>query len=141
MQRRRFLLHGTAWLVLADAAGAEGDSGIVVVGHASLPRIDAGLVQRLFTGRAIEAGGQLATPVNLRSGHPLRQRFLAAYLQTDEDRYRAYWTVRRHVGKGAPPREVDSPAELLELVARTPGALGYVEVADVRPGVNVICRG
>lgn len=141
MQRRRFLLHGTAWLVLVDAARAEGESGIVVVGHASLPRIDAGLVQRLFTGRAIEAGGQLATPVNLRSGHPLRQRFLAAYLQTDEDRYRAYWTVRRHVGKGAPPREADSVAELLELVARTPGALGYVEVADVRPGVNVICRG
>ena len=139
MQRRRFLLHGTAWLA-SGVAWAQADSGIVVVGHASLPRIDAGLVQRLFTGRAIEAGGQLATPLNLRGGHPLRQRFLAAYLQTDEDRYRAYWTVRRHVGKGAPPRELDSVAELLELVARTPGALGYLDVADVRPGVNVICR-
>lgn len=140
MQRRRFLLHGTAWLV-SGAAWGQADSGVVVVGHAALPRIDAALVQRLFTGRAIEVGVQLATPVHLRGGHPLRQRFLAGFLQTDEDRYRAYWTVRRHVGKGAPPREVDSVAELLEFVARTPGALGYVDVSDTRPGVNVICRG
>lgn len=140
MQRRRFLLHGPVWLVGAGA-WAQADSGIVVVGHASLPRIEAALVQRLFTGRAIEVGSQLATPVNLRGGHPLRLRFLAGYLQTDEDRYRAYWTVRRHVGKGAPPREVDSVAELLDLVSRTPGAIGYVDVSDLRPGINVICRG
>ncbi len=140
MQRRRFLLHGTLALV-SGAVVAEPDSGLVVVGHASLPRIDVALVQRLYTGRAIEAGGQLATPINLRGGHPLRQRFLAAYLQTDEDRYRAYWTVRRHVGKGTPPREVDQVAEVLELLARMPGAVGYLDVADLRPGLNVICRG
>jgi hypothetical protein len=139
MQRRSFLLAGTATL-LAGAAAAQTDTGIVIVGHANLPRIEAALVQRLYTGRAIEAGGQLATVVNLNGGHPLRQRFLAAYLQTDEERYRAYWTVRRHVGKGAPPREVDGVAEMLDFVARTPGAMGYVDVAALRPGSNVICR-
>lgn len=139
MQRRRFLLAGS--VVLLPAGGmAQADSGIVVVGHATLARIDAALVQRLYTGRAIEVLGQLATPLNLRSGHPLRQRFLAAYLDTDEDRYRAYWTVRRHVGKGAPPRDLDTVAELLEVVGRTPGAIGYVDASDLRPGINVICR-
>ncbi len=139
MQRRSFLLACGAALS-AGTLHAQADSGIVVVGHAGLPRIDAALVQRLYTGRAIEAGGQLATVLNLRSGHPSRQRFLAAYLQTDEERYRAYWTVRRHVGKGAPPREVDGVAELLDLVARTPGAMGYVEARDIPAGSNVICR-
>jgi hypothetical protein len=139
MQRRSFLLAGLAASVGGQAA-AQTDSGVVVVGHAGLPRIDAGLVQRLYTGRAIEAGGQLATVLHLRSGHPLRTRFLSAYLQTDEERYRAYWTVRRHVGKGAPPREFDSLAEMLEVVARTPGAMGYVDVRDLPAGSNVICR-
>lgn len=139
MQRRSFLLAGG--LALSGAAArAQVDTGVVVVGHGGLPRIDAGLVQRLYTGRAIEAGGQLATVLNLRGGHPLRQRFLAAFLQTDEERYRAYWTVRRHVGKGAPPRELDTTAELLQFVARTPGALGYAELKDLPAGSNIICR-
>lgn len=139
MQRRSFLLAGG--LALSGiTARAQADSGVVVVGHAGLPRIDAALVQRLYTGRAIEVGGQLATVLNLRGGHPLRQRFLTAFLDTDEERYRAYWTVRRHVGKGAPPREFDSVAELLQFVARTPGALGYADVKDLPAGANVICR-
>ena len=139
MQRRQFLLAGASALV-AGTATAQSDSAVVVVGHGALPRIDASLVLRLYTGRAIEVGGQLATAVNLQGGHPLRQRFLASYLQTDEERYRAYWTVRRHVGKGAPPRELDSAAAVLDFVAGTPGALGYVAVTDLRPGSNVICR-
>jgi hypothetical protein len=139
MQRRSFLLAGLA-SVYCGAPRAQADSGIVVVGHAALPPIDAALVQRLYTGRAIEVGGQLATVFNLRSGHPLRQRFLAAYLQTDEERYRAYWTVRRHIGKGAPPRELDNVGELFDLLARIPGALGYVDAKAVPPGANIVCR-
>lgn len=143
MQRRTFLLTASSTLTAAFAASGAAqttDSGVVVVGHAGLPRIDVATVQRLYTGRAIEVAGLLASMVNLRGGHPLRDRFLATYLQTDEERYRAYWTVRRHVGKGAPPREFDTPAAVLDFVAATPGALGYVGVGDLRPGSNVICR-
>lgn len=143
MQRRTFLL-GAASAATAAFSGsslAQAADSVVVIGHAGLPRIDVPTVQRLYTGRAIEVAGLLATMVNLRGGHPVRDRFLAAYLQTDEERYRAYWTVRRHVGKGAPPREVDTPAAVLDYVAATPGALGYVSAGDLRAGTNVICRG
>jgi hypothetical protein len=139
MQRRTFLLASTTALLAVPTWG-QSDSGIVVIGHASLPRIDAALVQRLYTGRAIEVAGQLVTVLNLPAGNAVRQRFLNAYLATDEERYRAYWTVRRHVGKGAPPRELDSVADVIDFTARTPGAVGYVDAASVRPGMNVICR-
>ena len=139
MLRRQFLLSGSAAL-FTGAATAQADTVVVVVGHAALPRIDVAQVQRLYTGRAIEVGNQLATVVNLRGGHALRQRFLATYLDTDEERYRAYWTVRRHVGKGAPPRELDTVAAVLDFVAGTPGAVGYVGAGDLRAGSHVICR-
>lgn len=138
MQRRQFLLSGSA-AFFTGVVAAQVD-GVVVVGHATVPRIDVTQVQRLYTGRAIEVGSQLATVVNLRGGHALRQRFLSAYLDTDEERYRAYWTVRRHVGKGAPPRELDTVAAVLDFVAGTPGAVGYVGAGDLRAGSNVICR-
>ncbi|OYU68325.1 MAG: hypothetical protein CFE45_43365 [Burkholderiales bacterium PBB5] len=119
---------------------AQTDSGVLVIGHAGVPRVDVATVMRLYTGRAIEAGNVPVTVANLAAGHPVRQRFLASCLQTDEDRYRAYWTVRRHVGKGAPPHELASVAEMLDYVARTPGAMGYIDAGAATPGLNIVCR-
>ena len=53
---------------------------------------------------------------------------------------RAYWTVRRYIGKGAPPREITKSADLIRFVTTTPGAIGYVDAADVQPGLNVLLR-
>lgn len=114
----------------------------VLIGSPALPRIDAATAARLYTGRTIEVGGQPVTVVNAPPGTPLRHRFLAIYLQQDDDQYRAYWTVRRHVGKGAPPREVASVAQMLEVVTRTPGAVGYIDAASAAgpAGLNIIGR-
>lgn len=139
MKRRHFLLCSPVVLLSLPTRGQVDDS-VVVIGHASLPRIEPALVQRLYTGRAIEIAGQLVTAVSLPVNDPVRLRFLSRFLNTDEERYRAYWTVRRHVGKGAPPRELASVNELLNFVARTPGAVGYVDAASLRSGVNVISK-
>ena len=139
MQRRQLLIAGATALVLPTAR-AQTDAGLLVIGHAGVPRVDVATLARLYTGRAIEAGPVAVTVVNLAVGHPLRSRFLASCMQTDEERYRAYWTVRRHVGKGAPPREVVSVAEMIDLVSRTPGALGYIDPTTAMSGLNIICR-
>lgn len=140
MNRRHFLY--TAALGAAPWVRAQSDGPLLVIGHAGVPRVDAATVARLYTGRAIEADNQPVTVYNLAPGHALRNRFLAVCLQFDEERYRAYWTVRRHVGKGAPPREVASVAQMLEVVTRTPGAVGYIDAASAagHTGLNVICR-
>lgn len=138
---RRQLLLGAAAAFALPRAWSQGASGVVVIGHAGVPRIDATTVMRLYTGRAIEAGNVAVTVANLAAGHPLRERFLSGYVQTDEERYRAYWTVRRHIGKGAPPREFGSVAEMIDFVSRTPGAVGYADAAAAGAGINVICRG
>lgn len=146
MQRRLFLGRLLAWAAAplaataARAQSAPEASAVIVIGHPGVPRTDAATVQRLYTGRAIEVGGTTVQVVNLASGHAARRRFLADYLDTDDDRYRAYWTVRRHIGKGVPPRELASPAEVIAFVGSTPGAVGYIDAASLKPGLNVICR-
>ena len=112
----------------------------VLVGHATVPRLDATTVQRLYTGRAVEVGGVPVVVVNLPSGHPLRDRFMAAVMNQDDDKYIAYWTVRKYVGKGTPPRELKSTAEVIGFVQATPGAVGYVAASDLKPGLNVVVR-
>lgn len=102
-------------LLLAGLAHAE---DFVVIGHPGLPKVDAATLLRLYTGRAIELAGQPVTVVNAPAGTPVRQRFLALVVQMDDERYIAYWTVRRHVGKGVPPRELRS-AEAAAFVQAT----------------------
>lgn len=112
----------------------------ILIGHAGLPALDKTKVQRIYTGRIVELAGVRLTPVDLPPGNPARTDFIGKVLDQDEDKYTAYWTVRRYVGKGAPPRECASPDEVIEFVTETTGAIGYIDETDVRPGINVLLR-
>jgi ABC-type phosphate transport system substrate-binding protein len=122
------------------AGGARAAGGVVVIGDARLTRLDATTLEKVYTGRVIEVDGIPVTAVNANSGSAVRNRFLQAYLNQDEDKYTAYWTVRRYIGKGASPRELRTSAEVIDFVKSTPGAIGYIDEADVPPGVSVLLK-
>lgn len=128
-----------AALMLGTGARAAGDD-LAIVAHPSVPKLDLPTLQRLYTGRIVEVNGQNLTVVNAAPGSAVRQRFLAAVVQQDDEKYRAYWTVRRHIGKGTPPRELRNATEVQDFVQATPGAVGYVLASELRPGLNVIAR-
>jgi hypothetical protein len=115
-------------------------AGVVVVAHPNVHKLDQATVQRIFSGKVIEVGGVAVSAVNLRAGQPSRQRFLNDYLLQTDDAYVAYWTVRRYVGKGVPPREFATVAEVISYVQSTPGAVGYLDEADASPNLNVVFR-
>lgn len=137
MTRLRFLC---TVLLMACLPVAQAADRIVIIGHPNVQKLDLTTVQRIFTGKTIEVEGVRVLPANLAPNLAARQRFLSQYLQTDEDQYVAYWTVRRYVGKGTPPREVRHTAEMIDFVSRTPGAIGYVDESEVVPGMNVLLR-
>ena len=136
-------LLGNALLSLALAllAGkAHAVDGVVVIAHPNVPKIDAALVEKVFTGKVIFIGGVPVTAVNAAPGSPLRTRFLQAFVNRDEDAYTGYWSVRRFSGLGAPPKEAASSAEVIRFVGSTPGAIGYIDEADLKPGMNVLIK-
>jgi ABC-type phosphate transport system substrate-binding protein len=137
--RNAVLRLGLALLAcIAGEALAAG--GVVVIGDARLARLDPLTLEKVYTGRIIEVDGIPVTAVNANSGSAIRNRFLQVYLNQDEDKYTAHWTVRRYIGKGTPPRELPSSVEVINFVKSTPGAIGYIDEADVPPGVNVLLK-
>jgi ABC-type phosphate transport system substrate-binding protein len=114
--------------------------GVVVIGHASIKRMDVTTLARIYTGRVIEVDGIAITAVNAKPGTEIRTRFLQMFLNQDEDKYIAYWTVRRYIGKGTAPREMSTSSEVIRFVTSTPGAIGYIDSADLQPGLNVLLR-
>jgi hypothetical protein len=127
----------TACLLLLCIPAA---AGVVLIGHAGVPRLDESMVQKIYSGKVVEVGGVSVAAVHLRSGSPQRNLFLQTYLNQDEEKYTAYWTVRRYIGKGVPPRELASAADVISFVQGTPGALGYIDENDVKPGLNILLR-
>ena len=128
----------SALLVLLMLSEAYADN-VVIIGHADLSKLSASTVQRIFTGKVIEVDGVHVTAVNHKAG-ALRDRFLQHYLNQKNDKYTAYWTVRHFIGKGIPPRELSSAAEVIRFVQATPGAIGYIDENELKPDMNVISR-
>jgi ABC-type phosphate transport system substrate-binding protein len=115
---------------------------IVIIGNSNVPKIDTATVLKIYTGKIISVSGSNLTAVNLKPGSQARNRFLQDFLSQDEEKYTAYWTVRRYIGKGAPPAELATTSEVINFVQSTPGAVGYVDEDDLKASanINVIAR-
>jgi hypothetical protein len=113
---------------------------IVVIGNSNVPKMDIQTVQKVYTGRFFSVDGVSVTPVSAKTGMPIRNRFLQDIMNQDEEKYTGYWTVRRYVGKGAPPNELGSTEEIINYVQSTPGGVGYIDEAELKAGINVVTR-
>lgn len=136
--RRLHALLITLAALLAGGSRAAGN--VVVIGHPNLAALDAATLEKIYTGRVIEVNGIAVTAINASAGSALRSRFLQFFLHQDEDKYTAYWVVRRYIGKGAPPRELTGSAAIIDFVRSTPGAIGYVEESEIPSGVKVLLK-
>ncbi|MEI7670945.1 MAG: hypothetical protein WCK00_02410 [Deltaproteobacteria bacterium] len=113
---------------------------IVVIGNSNVPKMDTTTIQKIYTGKFISVSGVSVKPVGEKPGTPARNRFLKEFLDQDEEKFTAYWTVRRYIGKGTPPVELANAAAVISYVLSTPGAVGYIDEADVKQGMNIITR-
>lgn len=104
---------------------------VVVIYHDDFNQLSSTTIQRIYTGRIIEIDGLTVTPVNAKPSAPSRAQFLQRFLEQDEEKYTAYWTVRRFIGKGTPPEELNTEAEIIEFVQNNSGAIGYVDSRNI----------
>ncbi|MDY7573202.1 hypothetical protein [Actimicrobium sp. CCI2.3] len=113
---------------------------IVVIGNSNVPKMDVLTVKKIYTGKFIAVAGVSVKPVAMKPGSQERIRFLKEFLDQDEEKYDAYWTVRRYIGKGTPPVDMDAAADVIRYVLITPGGIGYIDAAELQPGLNVVTR-
>jgi hypothetical protein len=94
-------------------------------------------LKEVFTGNSTNLGGSRVTPVLLKSG-AVSDEFLAAYVGKTDIVFRAGWRSLVFAGEATMPKSLDSDAAVVEYVAKTPGALGYIAKSSPHEGVKVI---
>ncbi len=92
-------------------------------------------LRAIFTGQKTRfADGSHAVPVTLKGG-PAHEVFLRNHVGESPDEFRAQWRKVVFTGQGAMPKTFDSETAVIEYVAATPGAIGYV--SRISPQENV----
>ncbi len=79
--------------------------------------------------------GSRITVFDLKGGKT-KESFLS-YLGMTEDELKRIWLRKQFTGKARPPRALTDEEEVLEAVARTPGAIGYISERTYKTTRNV----
>jgi ABC-type phosphate transport system substrate-binding protein len=74
----------------------------------------------------------------MKEGSSTRTEFVTGILKKSEQQYKAYWAKLLFTGKGNPPKELESSADVKAEVAANKNAIGIIDVADVDDSVKVV---
>jgi len=127
--------------VTAGRISAEDPGAFKVIVHPSNP---ATQITRLKVGEIFLKkdkrwpDGQPAVPVEPSGKSPVRQRFDQEIFGKQVIALSAYWQQMIFSGKGIPPPEKSTDADVVTFVRETPGAIGYVGSGADATGVKVV---
>jgi ABC-type phosphate transport system substrate-binding protein len=132
---KKFILV-TGLLLASQSVFAE---MVVIVNPANANTLDAKKIQRIFLGKDKKfADGQESIAVNQSGDLPIRHAFDEKVLGRSSSQVAAYWSKLVFTGKGIPPKEVSSDAEVIDLVSKNPSVIGYVDSASATDAVKII---
>jgi ABC-type phosphate transport system substrate-binding protein len=96
-------------------------------------------VTRIFLGKKkAYPDGSEAIPVDQAEGSPIRSSFVGTVLKKNDQQIKAYWAQLLFTGKGTPPKEVGSGADVKKLIAENPALIGYIDSSEVDASVKVV---
>lgn len=96
---------------------------------------------RMFPSQAAQfflGGSVLFVPVEQAENSPIRAEFYKKVLEKEPAQVQAIWSKIVFTGKGKPPKEFKSSAEVKKAVSENVKAIGYIEKAAVDDTVKVI---
>lgn len=138
------LAAASLWVLApgAGAAAAESDDDeIVIVVSAENPvrEISRLHLADIYLGRTSRfPNDRPAVPIDQAPDSPDRERFYQTFLGRSQAEVKAHWSKIIFTGRGRPPRDVPTGADVKRAVAGDPKAIGYLERRLVDESVRVV---
>jgi ABC-type phosphate transport system substrate-binding protein len=131
--KRKLPLIAQALALFALAAPASAELVIVVNPQNPATRMFPSQAAQFFLG-----GSVLFTPIEQAENAPIRAEFTKKVLEKEPAQVQAIWSKIVFTGKGKPPKEYKSSAEVKKAVSENVKAIGYIEKSAVDDTVKVI---
>lgn len=84
--------------------------------------------------------GSLAIPLNQDEALPIRSAFDNNVVGKTDSQMKSYWAKLVFTGKAVPIKQLASDQEILELVAKNPSTIGYIDASSVDSSVKVVSQ-
>jgi ABC-type phosphate transport system substrate-binding protein len=126
--KRVFLIVGLSLAALAPAAGAQGQTKVIVSTEVEVSAISQAEVARIYLGKKTfwDSGARIQ-PSLLDEKSPVTESFLEDNLKKTVRQFRAYWKRHLFSGQGTAPKTFTSSKLVADFVAANPGAIGIVD--------------
>lgn len=135
----RYIYGAFIGLVALCAAGAlQAEPVFIANSDAGQTALTAEEVESILTGKLTKWKAGSNITLILQTEGATHDEVCRTHGKRTADQLEKHWKKLVFTGKGRAPVTAKSDAEVMELVAKTPGALGYVERANVGAGVIVL---
>lgn len=133
-------LMGSALLVALLGATMPAQAQVVVVGAKSpVTSLSKEQASDIFLGKMPSLpGGGSAELIDLPESSAVRDEFYSKVAGKSAAQAKQYWSKLAFTGKGTPPKEAGSSAEVKRMVAANPNAIGYIEKSAVDGSVKAV---
>lgn len=127
-----------AILFAAGCGAAQAELAVIVSSKSPVANLTVEQAGNIFLGKAssFPAGGT-AVPIDQAEG-ATRDQFYTKVTSKSSSQVKAYWSKLIFTGKGQPPKEVASSAEVKKLIAANPSMIGYIEKDQVDGSVKAV---
>lgn len=131
-------LAALAGLALASL-GAQAQVAVIVNSKSPTASMTADQVASIFLGKSNTLpSGATAVAVDQAESAAVREHFYTKVTGKQAAQVKAAWSRIVFSGKGTPPKEMASSAEVKKFVAANADAIGYIEKSAVDGSVKVV---
>lgn len=112
---------------------------LVVNKNSSIDQLTTKQIKRIFLGKMSRlSDGVRAVPLDMGMGSDIRRKFYLKMIRKSQSQLNAYWARLVFTGKAKPPEEVTNRNEMLDMVGRVNGYIGYVAVGELSDNVKIV---
>jgi len=130
-----FTLAAAAFLLTTGARA--GDVKVIANNSVTASSISTEDLMGVFLMTKASLSGAHVEPV-LEQGGPTHEAFLKEYIHKTAQALQNYYRAQMFAGTGSMPKTLSSDAEVVEFVAKTKGAIGYVAASASTAGVKTL---
>ena len=136
------LRHILAFAVLALASSPVfAASALIGNKNVASEKLDAATVKAVFLGKKVAWDGAGRVILAVLKGGPVAEDFLKGAVEMSVSAFNNHWRRLAMTGGGTAPKSFDKEDELRKFVAETPGAIGFVDSANVDASVATLTSG
>jgi ABC-type phosphate transport system substrate-binding protein len=135
---KRIFILIAALFAVSSASVRAADAVFIVNPDVKDTQLSVADIRSVLLGNKNKWDGAGVIKLAVLTAGPAHEHVMQVYAQRSADQFDKFWKKIVFTGKGSMPAQFADEASLVDYVAKTPGAIGYVSAGAVTPQVKAL---